>query len=151
MRKAMLFLAVFGLVGSLWAAEPSVGTWKVNIAKSKDPGLKALTLVKRELNGEQFEITETGTQADDSRISEKFTHPQKGGVVHSLSAPTEGELTVVTLIGPGDFFVTILQKGMQVQVQHVLVSKDGRSMQITTKGTDDKGKPFERLLAYERQ
>jgi hypothetical protein len=35
MRKAMLLLAVFGLAGSLWAADPIIGTWKLNIAKSK--------------------------------------------------------------------------------------------------------------------
>jgi hypothetical protein len=30
MRKAMLFLAVLGLAGPLWAGEPWVGTWKVS-------------------------------------------------------------------------------------------------------------------------
>jgi len=35
MRKTMLFLAVLGLAGSLWAADPFVGTWKLNLAKSK--------------------------------------------------------------------------------------------------------------------
>ena len=34
MRKAMILLAVFGLVGLLWGADPLVGTWKLNIAKS---------------------------------------------------------------------------------------------------------------------
>jgi len=28
-------LAVFGLAGALWAADPFVGTWKVDVAKSK--------------------------------------------------------------------------------------------------------------------
>ena len=37
MRKAMLLLAVFGLMGTLWAADPSLGTWKLNLAKSKIP------------------------------------------------------------------------------------------------------------------
>jgi hypothetical protein len=32
MRKAMLLLAVLGFVGLLWAADPFVGTWKLNIA-----------------------------------------------------------------------------------------------------------------------
>ena len=37
MGRALLLLAVLGLVGSLWAADPFVGTWKLNIAKSKAP------------------------------------------------------------------------------------------------------------------
>ena len=43
MRKGMLLLAVFGMVGLLWAADPFVGTWKLNVAKSKfDPPSSAL-------------------------------------------------------------------------------------------------------------
>lgn len=34
MRKAMLLLAVLVLVGSLWAADPMLGTWELNIAQS---------------------------------------------------------------------------------------------------------------------
>ena len=43
MRKLMLLLAVLGLVGTLLAADPLLGTWKLNAAKSKfSPILLAL-------------------------------------------------------------------------------------------------------------
>jgi hypothetical protein len=35
MRKAMLCLAAFAVAGSLWAADPFVGTWELNVAKSQ--------------------------------------------------------------------------------------------------------------------
>ena len=35
MRRTMLLLGIFGLAGSLWAADPIIGTWKLNIEKSK--------------------------------------------------------------------------------------------------------------------
>ena len=39
----MLLLGCFGMVGLLWAADPFVGTWKLNVAKSKfDPPSSAL-------------------------------------------------------------------------------------------------------------
>ncbi len=150
MRKAMLLLAVFALAGSLLAADPSVGTWKLNVSKSTEPNMKELTIVKRELSNGLFEVTITGAQKDGSHISEKFTHPQQGGLQSSPSGP-EGELTVVTVIAPGDFYVTALQKGKQVQVEHVVVNKDGKSMRITTKGTDAKGKPFETVGFFDKQ
>jgi len=60
MKKVMLLVAVFGLVGSLWAADPLIGTWKLNVAKSKFSAdflafekavaPKESTLVIRELN-----------------------------------------------------------------------------------------------------
>ena len=37
MRKAMLLLAAFGLVASLWAAGPFDGTWKVNVNRIQFP------------------------------------------------------------------------------------------------------------------
>ena len=37
MRKALFLFVVFGLAGSLWAADPFIGTWKLNVAKSKAP------------------------------------------------------------------------------------------------------------------
>ena len=35
MGRALLLLAVVGLAGSLLAADPIIGTWKLNISKSK--------------------------------------------------------------------------------------------------------------------
>jgi hypothetical protein len=152
MRKAMLFLTVFVLAESLLAADPSVGTWKLNVSKSTVPDLKEMTLVKQELSSGMFELVETGMLKDGSKISNKSSHPQQGGVVTSQSAkPAEGELTVVTIITPADFYVTTLQKGKQVEVQHVVVNRDGKSMTITAKGVDAKGKPYESMSLYDKQ
>jgi hypothetical protein len=131
---------------------PNIGTWKLNVAKSKEPDMKELTLAKQELGNGMFELVETGILKDGTKLSGKFTHPQQGGLVTSQSSkPVEGELTVVTIITPADFYVTTLQKGKQVQVQHVVVHQDGKSMSITTKGTDAKGKPFETVGLYDKE
>jgi hypothetical protein len=155
MRKAMLFLAVFGLAGSLSAADPSVGTWKCNVAKSKfapstQAAVKEETLVKRELDPDQFELTVTGTRTDGSAISIKATHPQKGGVVKSQTL-SAAWIAVVTVINPGDFYETLLQDGKQVQVTHAVISKDGKTMRNTIKGTDAKSKPYEGLVVWDKQ
>ena len=155
MRKAMLLLAVFGLVGALWAADLTVGTWKLNVAKSKfapstEAPTKELTEVKRELGNDQVEITETGTRTDGSKISAKFTHPQKGGLVTDSSTP-KGQMAVATVIGPSELYETVLQNGMQIEVYRVVVSKDGKTLTVTDKGTDAKGKPFENISVFDKQ
>jgi hypothetical protein len=87
MRKVMLFLAVLGLIGSLWASGPpaqseksksiaDVGTWKLNIAKSKfapsaEAATKEITVVVREVNND-FELTETGKRALSIYLSKAF-------------------------------------------------------------------------------
>ena len=35
--KSTPFVGCLGLAGSLWAADPFIGTWKLNVAKSKAP------------------------------------------------------------------------------------------------------------------
>ena len=70
----MLLLAAAGLAAYLWAADPMIGTWKLNIAKSRLPPIQANTqqnsFVIREL-GEDFELVAKGAQKDGSAISAK--------------------------------------------------------------------------------
>ena len=76
MRKALLLLAVLGLMSSLWAADPIIGTWKLNIAKSKLPpdmsNIKELSFVIREI-GDDYELVTTGVQKDGLKFSEKMS------------------------------------------------------------------------------
>ena len=46
---------------------------------------------------------------------------------------------------------TTARDGKDVQTMRVAVSRDGRTMQRTVKGTDPQGKSFEVLEVYDRQ
>jgi hypothetical protein len=157
MRKALLIFAVLGLAGSLWAADPRVGMWKLNAAKSKFPAEaqaipKEATIVIRELDEEQLEFAITGTRRDGSPMLEKSLEPQQGGVVKGIEpAPAQGRVLIHTVIGPGDFYSTILQEGKQIAVWHWVVSHDGKTMLVTIKGTDAQGKSYERVALFEKQ
>ncbi len=156
MRKAMLLLAVFGLTGLLYAADPSVGTWKLNVAKSKfSPGQKVTpregTVVVRELAG-GFELTLTRTMTDGSKTSNKMTWPQQGGTLQNQGGTIpEGTSITVTMIAPGEWYTTYLQKGKQVQLIHSVISKDGKAMHLTTKGMDAQGKPTEASSVWDKE
>jgi hypothetical protein len=156
MRKTMLLLAVIGLAGSLWAADPQVGTWKLNVAKSKfapstQAPVKEETRLVRE-QGDQYEITFTGTRTDGSAISDKWTYAQQGGFLkNERSALPQGRIVVVTVINPSDRYLTGIQDGKQNGVSHYVISKDGKTLTVTTKGTDANGKPFESLTVFDKQ
>ena len=156
MRKATLLLAVFGLVGLLWAADPTVGTWKANVSKSKfapstQAAPKEQMLIVREL-ADQFELSITGIRTDGSPITGKYTVPKQGGVVKRIDGTLAQGLSIIdTVIGPGNVYGTYIQDGKQTQLVHRIVSKDGKTMNWTSKGTDNQGKPFESLVLYERQ
>ncbi len=159
MRKAMLLLAVFGLAGSLWAADPLIGTWKLNVAKSKfSPAFLALnnevapkeaTLVIKDLSADEVEITETGTRTDGSAISQRFTQPKQGGV--ATSGLPEGIIFVHTIVSPNNRVGAILQNGKQTQVIQWVVSEDGKTLTSTRTAKDAQGKSLSLLAIYEKQ
>ncbi len=159
MRKTMLFLAFIALTGSLWAADPLIGTWKLNVAKSKfSPVLlelnkeappKESTIVIRELDADQLEVSETGTRTDGSAVSMKGTQPKQGGTVQSDLG--QGIAFVHTVINEYDRVGTVMQNGKQIQVIHWVVSRDGKTLTSTRRSLDAQGKPAEHLAVYEKQ
>ena len=161
MRKALLLLAVFGLIGSVWAADPMVGTWKLNVAKSKfSPAYLAFQKIvapKEQSNvvrevGDQLEVTVTGIRTDGSPISDKGAFPRQGGMLQAQSPSLpKGTSIVVTVIGPGHWYFTVLQNDKQVEVVHHVMSKDGKTVTDTITGTDAQGKPFETVEFFEKQ
>jgi len=151
----MLLLAGFGLAGSLLAADPSVGTWKLNVAKSKSAPstqapLKEQTYVIREI-GDQWELITTTIRTDGSSVSRTYTRPKQGGAVKSQPPFPEGQSYVDTVVEPGNWYMADLRDGKQVGVTHVFVSKDGKTMQFAAKGTDAQGKPSETLSVFNKQ
>jgi len=163
MRKVMLFLAVFAFAGSLWAADPIIGTWKLNIAKSKsraggDLAVKERTDVYREIEGNQIEWTRTETRVDGSSNSSRLIWPQQGGIVTMLlpgkepvTKTPEGDSIVETFVETGIWYVTRMRDGKQKSVYQKNVSSDGKTLNVIVKGYDEQGKPYESLTVYDKQ
>jgi len=55
------------------------------------------------------------------------------------------------VIGPVAFYEAVLQNGKQIRVEHIVVSKDGKTLRATIKGTNAQGKPFEQLEVFDKQ
>jgi hypothetical protein len=159
MRKAILLLAVIGFAGSLWAADPLIGTWKLNVSKSKfSPAmlgkmapLKEATMVIREVVS-LIEITYAGTRKDGSPILQQSTVPRQGGVLtYEKGGPGEGIIVIFTRFDSHTGCFTRLQNDKQVYVNLTSASKDGKTQRDNYRGTDAEGKSFEQIMVYDRQ
>lgn len=161
MHKVILLLIMFlGSPDVLWAADPYVGSWELNVEKSKfSPILssyieiappKEMTLVVREI-GDELEIIATGTRTDNSQISIKITRPIQGGVEKFEPPPPEDMSYIDTVIEPGDWYWTVLKNGKQFYVMHSVISKDHRTMEWVIRGRDDKGTPYEHFEVFDKQ
>ena len=72
---------LFAVAAPLCAADPYVGTWKMNVPKSKytgsaRPAEQTVTITRV---GTDLDHRVAGTAADGSKISAHFTIPSAGG------------------------------------------------------------------------
>lgn len=140
MHKIISTFALFALAGTLFAQSPFAGTWKLNAAETKytngEPA-KDLTLVIEEQAG-NFQVTATGTNADGSPISVKYTVPVKGGEGQVQEGPYTAISSKAVSAHVRDN--TYSKDGKLVATRHIVVSKDGKTMRITLKGANVEGK-----------
>jgi hypothetical protein len=156
MRKAMVLIAVFGLVGSLWAAD-TTGTWKLNVAESKIPAseaanIKETIVVFREIDANTMEGISTETRKDGTRLMSKWTVPKSGGIqTYQQGGPANGVSIISAVIDPNTMYNIYLRNGKQVSLMHVTFSRDFKTLTIDGKSTDAQGKPVEYVGVYDRQ
>jgi hypothetical protein len=149
-------LAMFLLAGSLFAADPFAGTWKLNLAESKFGGPmkppKELTIVIQEQGDQGFDIV-TSVAADGSHISNKYAFPKTGGevkVVEGQSAPGTSSVLAKRKADARTRDWTITLPSRVTLHEHDVVSKDGKTMQMSTKGMDGQGKSYETIEVFDR-
>ncbi len=142
--------------------DPFLGTWKLDVAKSKFvPAFLAFmkatppkeeTFVFREVGTDELELAATGIQTDGKPIAGKSTAPRQGGAVKFQQNPfPEGMTVVSTRIDPHSTITTYMMNGKQVFVAQSAISKNGKSMRVTIRGADAQGNPFEQLVLFVKQ
>jgi hypothetical protein len=151
MRRALLFLTVAVLAvfasGLLAQSDPFVGTWKLNPAKSKfAPGAPAKEVTFTfQMVGDQ--ATVTGTAPDGSPF--KYEVPLKGGIGKFLTGPFEG--VSAKRVKDNTLETSYMKGGKEMLHVRSVVSKDGKSITDTAKGTDAQGKPVSGVAVWEKQ
>ncbi len=156
-RIMMLFLAVFVLAGTVWAQDPSIGKWKLNLAKSKTPpsetaNVKEAVIEMRALDANTYESISTTTQKDGKTVVVKWTVPISGGIQkYQQGGPAQGISIVAAKIDPHHIVNIYLQDGKQVFLMQMNISPDGKTFTGSAQVPTPQGKPFEYLVVYDKQ
>ncbi len=110
-----------------------IGTWKLNLDKSKfvGPAPPDWTDVYREIEGDRYEVTTEIILPDGSNINEVIVWPQQGGVATFLQGGAEGVTEVETMISPNEWIVTRLVDKKQIGLIKLIVSQNGKTMRYT--------------------
>jgi hypothetical protein len=157
MRRLTL-LAITVMVSALvlgsiaQAADNQVGTWKLNVAKSKyspGPPPKEGTLIVEAIpNG--LKITVEGTNAEDKPVHMEFAPKYDGKDVPATGMPGADTISMKKI---DDYTVESVSKkeGKPLITTRTVVSKDGKTRTTTQKGTNAKGEKVNNTIVYDKQ
>ena len=151
-RTTVLLLLMLCIGATLcFAADPSLGTWKLNEAKSKlNPGLPKNLTVKYEAEGDNIRATVDGVDGQG-----KPTHNEWTGKFDGKDYPVTGDPTsdarAIKQIDDRNLELTVKKDGKVITSGRIVISADGKSRTLTMSGTDAAGKKVKSTSVYDKQ
>jgi hypothetical protein len=152
LRTTVLLLVTLFVGATLcFAADPNLGTWKLNEAKSKiEAGLPKNLTVVYEAVGDSVKATVDGVDGQG-----KPTHNEWTGKYDGKDYPVTGDASSDTRslkkIDDRTLELTVKKGGKVTMSGRVVVAADGKSRTLTASGTDAAGKKIHSTSVYDKQ
>jgi hypothetical protein len=140
----------FAAAAACFAANPHIGTWKLNEAKSKlVPGMGKNTAVTYTEQKDKIKVTVDGMDKDG-----KPTHSVWVGKFDGKAYPLKGNLPYNSIayrvVNDRTNDITAMKDGKMVWNGRITVAADGKSRTVTINGTDANGKKVKGKAVYDR-
>jgi len=150
-RTTVLMLVTLFGATMCFAANPSLGTWKLNEAKSKlSPGLPKNVTVKYEAAGDNIRGTIDGVDGQG-----KPTHAGWTGKFDGKDYPVTGDPSsdtrAIKQIDERNYELTVKKGSKVTMTGKAVISADGKSRTVTVSGTNAAGKKIESTAVYDKQ
>jgi hypothetical protein len=148
------FLAVAGSSALRAQSNPLVGTWKLDVTKSKyDPGPTPKSLTRTvEAQGDGVKYTFEGVAADGKPIAYGFTATFDGKDNPVTGSMANGADTISAKRIDANHYVATQKKGGKVVgTSKVAVSKDGKVTTVDITGTNASGEKEHDVQVYDKQ
>jgi hypothetical protein len=159
--KRILFLLVFSILTSVAAkpllaqGNPFLGTWKLDVEKSKyepGPGPKSMTrTVTAEGDGAKYSFR--GVTADGKRVTYSFTssYDGKDSPITGKGAPGGADTIALKRVNANKVTATLKRQGKTVGKSESEVSADGKVTTVKSKGKNPDGKAYSSESVYEKK
>lgn len=140
------------LAVGVWAADPWLGTWTLNVAKSKfNPGPPPKSRVRTvEMIGDQVKTT-TVTVNAEGQTTKTVWIGKKDGKEYPVEGSQSKLMVSVRKISPTVEESVARVDGKPYYTSRAVLSKDGRTVTTTVKGQSRDGKPFENINILEKK
>lgn len=137
---------------SAQASDARIGTWKLNVAKSKyspGPAPQSLTM-KVEESGQGEKFTTEGVNADGKPTMTQYT-ANFDGKDYPLTGSQNADKVLLKRIDARTMERTYKKGDTVVLTFTQVVSQDGKTMTTTTKGTNAQGQAVDNVTVWEKQ
>ena len=133
------------------SSDPLLGTWKMNVAKSKfDPGpAPKSTSLKYEAAGQGLKVT-VDTDGATGLAHWEYT-ANFDGKDYPVAGNPEGDMVALKRMTTTTTEAVIKKSGKTMTSNTRVVSADGKSLTITVKGTNAKGQTVHNVQVFDKQ
>ena len=151
-RRTVLTLVMLFVGLTICSAQnPSLGTWKLNEAKSKIPaGSPKNSTVTYEATGDSIKGTIDGVDGQG-----KPTHSEWTGKFDGKDYPVSGDPTsdtrAIKQIDDHHYQLTVKKAGKVTLTGKAVIAADGKSRTVTVSGMDSMGMKTEAVSVYDKQ
>ena len=151
-KRVCTLAVVVCVVGGTVLAQstnPLVGTWTLNVEKSKAPFKSGTTKIEAVGDGIRFTVDLVGVDGTTSHWGFTANYDGKDNPITGTSP--YGDTVAVTRVDARTTQITAKYRGKVTSTHTIVVSPDGKTRTTTAKGTDVKGQPIDTVSFYEKQ
>ena len=150
--RLSLVVAICSYPWVAFAADPVMGTWKLNVEKSTyspGPAPKSQVRVYQE-HPEGIRVTIKTTMPDG--LSTSVEHPVNyDGKEHPITGSRQSDAILLKKIDDHTSESILKHASKVLGTNRRVVSNDGKAMTITFQGTDSRGRQVNNSAVYEKQ
>jgi hypothetical protein len=146
------FAMALGVAMGAQPTDPLVGTWKLDVAKSTykpGPAPKSATVVI-DAAGKGLKVAVDAVMGDGAAFKWGYTSARDGKDVPVTGNPNY-DTANVTQTSPTEGTIVYKKGGKAVVTAKTSVSKDGKTLTVTSTGTDPKGQAMNNVALYAKQ
>jgi hypothetical protein len=147
-----LSMAVSSLTLTLRAqADMSAGTWELNVAKSSSTGALAKSQTRTwEVSGSTVKYTLKGIDAQGKPMLVQYA-ASYDGKDYPITGTVDSDTIALTRVDARTVRVTQKKAGKVVITGTRVVAADGKSLTVTSEGTNAAGQPTKTMLVFEKR
>ena len=152
-KNIAVSLGLILAAGALYAADPMMGTWKLNEAKSKlTRGTVKNTKVVYDdrLIRDKVTVTTDGVDGDGKPVHAEWKG-KFNGKDYEVSGDPNSDMRAYTKVNDQTLNMTAKKGGKVTATGRIAVAADGKSRVATVSGTTAKGKRFSNTVVYDKE